>query len=72
MTFNEIRRMARDMDINTHRMKKYELIQAIQHAEHNIECFGTQRVDTCDEGKCLWRKDCISLNHRHVGEPNQS
>ena len=69
MNYNEIRRMAMDMDINTHRLKKHELIQAIQHAENNIECFGTQRVDTCDEGKCLWRKNCISLNHTHMSKP---
>ena len=62
MKFNEMRKMAKNMDIKTYRMNKLDLIQAIQRTENNIECFGTQRVDTCREGKCLWRTDCISLN----------
>jgi hypothetical protein len=57
--------MAMDMKINTRHMKKKELIHAIQHAEKNIECFGTPRVDFCEESSCLWRTDCISLNHTH-------
>ena len=63
MNFNEIRKMAMDMDINTHRMKKPDMIRAIQRAENNIECFGTPRVDYCNEEICLWRDDCISKNH---------
>jgi hypothetical protein len=43
-------------------MKKTDVIRAIQRAENNIECYGTQRVDMCDEDACLWRNDCISLD----------
>ncbi len=68
MNFNEIRRMAKDMGINTYRINKLNLIRAIQQAENNIACFGTQRVDYCDEGKCLWRVDCILLNHKHIAK----
>ncbi len=63
MNFNEIRKMAKNMNINTYRMNKTNMVQAIQQAEKNIECFGTQRVDYCGESKCLWRNDCISLNN---------
>ena len=70
MNFNEIRRMAMDMDINTHRMKKADLIQAIQRAEKNIECFGTERVDYCHEEICLWRTDCLSSNNGKKTTPN--
>jgi hypothetical protein len=62
MNYNEIRKKARNMDIKTHGMKKQDLIHAIQRAENNMECFGTPRVDYCDEEICLWRNDCIS-NH---------
>ena len=63
MNFNEMRKKAKGMGINTLRMKKEDIIHAIQHAEHNIECFATNRVDECGEMKCLWRVDCILKNH---------
>jgi DNA-binding IscR family transcriptional regulator len=72
MDFNEIRKMAKGMDINSYRLKKSDIIRAIQRAENNIECFGTQRVDYCNEDQCLWRHDCISLNNNaqsHRGQP---
>lgn len=62
MKFNEIQKMAKSMGINTFRMKKQEMIQAIQRAENNIDCFGTPRVEYCGELSCLWRDDCLSHN----------
>ena len=62
MHYNDVRKMAMDMGINTHRMKKQDVIQAIQRSENNIECFGTPRVEYCNEEICLWREDCISMN----------
>ena len=61
MNFNEIRKMAKNMSINTYRMKKMDMIRAIQRAENNIECYGTQRVENCHEDGCLWRNECFSL-----------
>ena len=63
MNYTEIRKMATNMGIKTYRMKKYDLIQAIQRKENNIECFGSPRVDYCNEKICLWRDDCVSTNH---------
>ena len=62
MTYNEIRKMASGMGIKTYRMKKADLVRGIQQAESNIECYGTERVDYCNEHECLWRNDCLSLN----------
>jgi hypothetical protein len=62
MKFNEIRNMAKGMGINTYGMKTTDVIRSIQRAENNNECYGTQRVDMCDEDACLWRNDCISLD----------
>ncbi len=56
--------MAKGMDIYTHRMKKTDIIRAIQRAENNIECYGTNRVDSCHEQSYLWRSDCLALNNR--------
>ena len=64
MKFNEIQKMAKGMSINTFKMKKIEMIKAIQGAENNIECFGTSRVEYCEELACLWRDDCLSLNEK--------
>jgi len=60
--YNEIQKMAKNIGINTFQMKKKDMILAIQRAENNIECFGTVRVEYCQELKCLWRDDCISMN----------
>jgi hypothetical protein len=64
MNFNEIRTMGKDLGINTYRKKKTELIHTIQEAEDKIVCYGTERVEYCNEGACLRRNECISLNLR--------
>lgn len=64
MKFNEIQKIAKGMGINTFQMKKIDMILAIQCAENNIECFGTSRVEYCEEFTCLWREDCLSLNKK--------
>ncbi|MCX5836185.1 MAG: SAP domain-containing protein [Deltaproteobacteria bacterium] len=62
MKFNEIQKMAKRMGVNTFQMKKTDMILAIQRAENNIKCYGTPRVEYCQEFACLWREDCLSLN----------
>ena len=63
MKFQEIRNMAKGMGIKKYNnMKKIDLIRAIQEAENNIACYGTQRVDSCQEETCAWRSDCLALN----------
>lgn len=62
MNFTEIKKMAKGMGINTYGMKKIEVIRSIQRAENNIDCYGTDRVEICNEDACLWRDDCLSLN----------
>jgi len=61
--FNHLRKMAKGMGVNTYRMKKTDIIRAIQKAEHNIECYGTERVTECMEESCLWRIDCVALRN---------
>ncbi len=62
MKINDVRKIAKGMDINTYRMKKEDIIRAVQRAENNIVCFATERVGSCNEDKCLWRDDCLSIN----------
>ena len=66
MRFNEIRRKAKGMQINSHRMNKQDLIRAIQRAERNIDCYATPRVEVCNEEACLWRADCLSQVRKAV------
>jgi len=62
MKFNEIQKMAKKMGVNTFRMNKTGMIRTIQRAENNIECYGSLRVNYCQEMECLWRDDCLTLN----------
>ncbi len=59
MDIKEIKRIARDHGIRAGKMKKDELIRAIQREEGNFDCFGSAHSGHCSEGGCLWRDDCL-------------
>jgi hypothetical protein len=59
MDIREIRRIARQMDIDPKGMGKADLIRAIQRAEGYADCFGSAAAEECDEESCLWREDCF-------------
>jgi len=56
MKINDVRKIAKGMDINTYRMKKEGIIRAIQQAEKNMECFATERVESCKRGQMSMEK----------------
>jgi hypothetical protein len=58
MTVKELQKMAKKHGVKSRGLKKIELIRAIQRAEGNFDCFGTA-MGYCDQGKCLFRKDCL-------------
>ncbi|MEI7816030.1 MAG: Rho termination factor N-terminal domain-containing protein [Desulfuromonadales bacterium] len=58
MKLDEIKEIARQHDIKVGKMKKAELIAAIQVAEKNEVCFETGTADSCGQNDCLWREDC--------------
>ncbi len=64
MKFNAIKKIAKSMNIKTYKMKKIDIIHAIQHKENNIECYGTDRVEICNEDSCAWRVDCLTLRRK--------
>ena len=43
MNMHNVKKIAKGMGINTHRMKKTDLIRVIQKAENNIDCYGTKK-----------------------------
>jgi len=69
MKINDVRKMAKGMDINTYGMKKNNIIRAVQQSENNVECFATERVESCNEEECLWREDCLSINNNPKSSP---
>lgn len=58
MKLDEIREIARQHNIKAGKMRKADLVRAIQQAEGNQVCFDTGKVDTCGQDACLWREDC--------------
>jgi hypothetical protein len=59
MKLEEIRQKAKEMGIKTGKLRKAELILAIQEAEGNFPCFGKAVNGECDQLACLWREDCL-------------
>lgn len=61
MHMSEVRERARAAGLTSAgRVRKAELIRAIQRAEKNPECFGTRTASACPEQNCCWRQDCLT------------
>lgn len=58
MKLDEIKEIAKRHAIKTGKMKKAELVRAIQQAEGNDVCYETGTVDHCGQDDCIWRGDC--------------
>ena len=58
MKVQEIRNIAQDLEISAGKMKKSEIIRAIQRKEGNNVCFDTGNSPQCGQDKCLWMEDC--------------
>jgi len=62
LNMKEIREMAQQLGVRSTRMRKAELIRAIQRAEGNYDCYGTATEEECDQEECLWREDCFNVS----------
>jgi len=58
MNMKDIKEIAVDRGVKSGKLKKAELVRAIQKAENNPECFSIGVLDRCVEYDCLWRGDC--------------
>ena len=58
MKLTEIKEIAKQRGISPGRMKKRDLIRAIQKTEGSVECYHTGRSGICGQTACLWRDDC--------------
>jgi len=59
MKLDEIREIAKQHNIKVGKMKKADLVRAIQQAENNAVCFETGQSNSCGQADCLWREDCV-------------
>jgi hypothetical protein len=41
------------------KMKKVDIIRAIQSNEGNITCYQTGVLSKCEQFNCSWREDCV-------------
>ncbi len=60
MTLKEIKEIAREKGVKAGKMKKDELVRAIQLAEGNFDCYGTAMTGDCSQSDCFWRSDCLN------------
>lgn len=59
MKIDEIKEIAKQHNIRKAKMKKADLVRAIQQAEGNGACFSTGQANVCGQEACLWREDCV-------------
>ena len=60
MKMQEIRDVAKNLDIKTSGKKKLDLIQTIHLAEGNFNCFASAIQGECVQMKCVSRNDCFT------------
>lgn len=58
MNLSEIKQLAKDRGITPRRMRKAELIRALQAQEGNSPCYNSNVSQQCGQPYCLWRADC--------------
>ncbi|MCF7822505.1 MAG: Rho termination factor N-terminal domain-containing protein [Mariprofundaceae bacterium] len=62
MLLSEIRLRAKEMNLkNTAKLRKGDLIRAIQSAEGNLPCFDEPWNSGCRQYDCVWKDDCINI-----------
>lgn len=68
MKIQEIRAIAKKKGVKfSARMKKPDLIRAIQKSEGNFDCFGTAASGFCDQTECAWLSDCLEESATEAG-----
>jgi len=58
MKLEEIKSIAHQHGIKSNKIKKSELVRAIQRAEGNEQCFEAGKAVTCGQVSCRWREIC--------------
>jgi hypothetical protein len=64
MKIDQVRSIAKAHNVKPDHLSKSELIRTIQIEEGNFDCFGSAYDGECDQGGCIWRKDCFAISHK--------
>ena len=64
MKVAEVQSIAKDRGLAIGKMKKQDLIRAIQREEGAFDCFATAYDQQCDQLGCSWREDCFATAQR--------
>jgi hypothetical protein len=58
MKVQELKEIAKQKVVKVGKLKKSDIIRAIQEAEGNSACFDIGKAAECGQLNCLWREDC--------------
>lgn len=58
MKIEQIKNIAKQQGILVGKMKKSDIIKAIQLHEGNSACYGAGIAAQCGQQNCAWREDC--------------
>lgn len=58
LKLEEIKSIAQQHGIKVAKLKKSELVRAIQSAEGNEPCFEVGKAEVCGQMSCSWREMC--------------
>ncbi len=58
MKMQEVRKIAKQLGVNSFGKKKVDLIREIQRKEGYFDCYGTAE-DWCDQEQCVFRASCL-------------
>jgi len=61
MKISEIKEKAKSVGVKAGKMKKDELVRAIQQAENNNPCFGSNDGQ-CGQWNCCFMQDCVKAS----------
>lgn len=66
MRIKDISNIAKQYGLTPRGMNKTALIQLIQRAEGNFDCFASAYEGRCDQLACLWRQDCLQQSAKTI------
>ena len=69
MKLQDIRAIARNLNLKHYGVSKSDLIQKIQVHEGHFDCYATATLGICDRHDCLWRADCFSAAREYCRMP---
>lgn len=70
MKMMEVKEKAKRLGLKPGKMKKVDLIRAIQSKEGNFPCFQTG-LDSCNQFDCCWKSDCLPAKTIEKDEENK-